>query len=99
MQIKEVFFDQQRLRYIEVLENGLLFNAKDYCLIANIQEREPGTALGFPCVDLATAILSAVHNEVFVDWLLENFSQYEKETPVHPRCDDDWNFKEAKKDR
>ena len=94
MEVKEAFLNGQKLRYIELLENGLLFNTKDYCRIVGIktEEREKGTVLGAPCIDQATACLNAGEDESSLEWLIENFSQYEKETLIHPRCDDEWKF-------
>jgi len=40
MEVKEALFNGQRLRYIELLENGLLFNTKDYCRIVGIKSEE-----------------------------------------------------------
>jgi len=52
--------------------------------------------LGEPCIDLAPAFLNIGEDESFdesfLEWLIENFSQYEKETLIHPRCDDEWKF-------
>jgi len=92
MEVKEASFEGQRLRYLKLPQNGLLFNTKDFCSILNIEEREPHTEFASPCIDFARAVLGSAGNESFLDWLLQQFSGYEAETSLHPNCNDDWEF-------
>lgn len=94
MKIKEKTYKDTKLRFIEILENGLLLNTKDFCKILKISERELNSELSSPSLDLVSAInitLSEQDKE-FSEWLIMSFDGYDRETLIRPNSDDDWNF-------
>ncbi len=77
----------------ELLDKGILFNTKDICTILNIKERPSGSDLSSSCLDLASAVnIVGSYNKDFAIWLNETFIEYNINTLVHPKCNDDWDF-------
>jgi len=92
MNVKNTQYKGKTIRYLVLPDNGLLLNTTDVLGIMGIGVRPQGSDLAQPCLDLASAITVAGSNNDFATWLIETFENYSSETPVIPRCDDDWNF-------
>jgi hypothetical protein len=86
-------YDGKQISFLKLPDNDLLLRTKDICRILGILDRPDDSALGQPCLDLASAAnLALASDPEFAMWLNETFAGYNLETLVHPRCDDDWNF-------
>lgn len=96
MNISTAEYEGNRIRFLALPDGGLLLNTKDVCAVLGISDRQAGTELGEPCLDLVSAIRAALSEDVsdvdFVEWLQDTFMQYRDETLLHPRVDDEWNF-------
>jgi prophage antirepressor-like protein len=87
-----VSFSGHEIRVLDRTPHGLLLNTVDVCSILGITDRQSGTDLGQPCLDLVTAMnLALGRNHAFVEWLIETFNGHPVETLVRPTCDYDWS--------
>lgn len=92
MRMFTAHFSGHEIRVLDLAPHGLLLNTVDVCSILGIPDRQPGTDLGQPCLDLVTATNLAIgRNQDFVEWLIETFDGHPVETMVRPICDDDWS--------
>lgn len=93
MKVQQKSFRHSTIRYMELPDGDLLLSTKDVLIALGITDRPQGSYLAEPCLDLASAVSVATgNNDDFAMWLIKAFADYNRETLVHPICEDEWDF-------